>query len=172
MSKRIAIVLLVAVALLAIGGIAAAQLGALRAFESFTKVDSAADLTRARGVVYGVSGGAWVLSGEWELNCRPGGCEGDVEDISFDLAHVMVMPGDSHSHVYTDFVAVTSTLRADSITIEGTIVGSGPVGGPTDIVIELVDIVDGNSGFFFELPANLHLTGRIGGVIVESKGSR
>lgn len=171
MSKRIAIVLIVAVALLAIAGIAAAQSGALNSTGRFPQVASAADLTLAKGIVHDVNADAWVLDGQWELKCRTGGCQGDLTRISFDLAHVMVKPSglSSHAHVYADFVATSSTLGADSITIEGTIVGSGPVGGPTDIVIELVDIVNGNSEFFFELPVNGHLTGRIGGVTVSSR---
>lgn len=167
MTRRFMVLGLVASVVVAVVAVAAVRLGSEGVFR---QVDSAADLRVARGIVHDVNEDGWTISGEWVLRCKESGCGGDAAGVRFDMAHVMVLQDGlgSHSHVYSDFSATTVTLGADSLTIEGTITGSGPV-GPTDIVIDLVDIVSGNSEFLVELTGNAHLTGQLGGVIVESK---
>jgi len=138
----------------------------------FSQAGSAAGLEAARGIVHDVNiDGPWVISGEWILDCDDACADADLDDIAFDMAHVMVTPlGDSsHSHTYIGYSATSVTVDGDTLTIEGRITGSGEI-GPSDITLELAGLASGNATFFFELveDSDPHLIGRIGGVIVES----
>ena len=148
----------------------AAALGAGFSSGELPQVTSAAELRRAEGIFHDVTDDGWILTGEWTLACQAAGCEANPAAIRFDLAMVMVFPdgSSSHSHVYSDFAAQTVTLGPDSISITGTILGTGVVGS-TDISIDLIDIANGNSTVFLEFPGNGHLNGPIGGVIVASR---
>ena len=111
----------------------------------------------------------WVISGEWILDCKKACLDAKLSQIEFDLSHVMVRQnGDiSHTHNYSGFSATTVTPGGDDITIEGTIIGTPPI-GTNAIKIKLQSVSDIGK-FFFELPGNGHLQEELGGVIVESK---
>lgn len=143
----------------------------------FPQVASASVLRVASGTLHDVTvldgPPHWTLNGEWTLSCRPSLCPlAALEDILFDLSITMVRPDGttSHVHSFSGFVAETVTLSPDGqdLTIDGTIVGSGSVGGPTDILITLDDV--GSSGTFnLQLPGNAHLSDPLLGLILVSR---
>lgn len=176
---RITLVAGMAVTLLTIsfGG---GSVAVARSRGEFKQADSAAELKKARGLVYDWTTPAdWVVSGEWTLNCKEACASAGLNEIQFDLTVAMVRSGfvmtspgaASHSHSFTDFSATGATISGDDLTITGTITGSGPIGS-ANITIRL-NGVNGAGTFSFELTTagapNSHLMGEIGGVIVESK---
>ena len=107
----------------------------------------------------------WVISGEWLLECRVSHCEDRniVDEIAFSMTHDMMRPDGSaaHSHTYTNFGATSVDRSAGTLILEGTVLGSSPI-GETPIVIRL-NTVTGR--FSFELPGNGHLQGEVQGAI-------
>ena len=107
----------------------------------------------------------WVISGQWTLDCGPQACNdpGSLESIVFEMEHDMMRPdgGAAHSHSYSGFSATTVTVSADALIIEGSILGSGPI-GDNAIVIQF-NIKSGS--FTFELPGNSHLQGELAGAV-------
>ena len=79
------------------------------------------------------------------------------------MTHDMMRPDGSapHSHTYTNFGATSVDRSAGTLILEGTVLGSGPI-GETPIIIRL-NTVTGR--FSFELPSNGHLQGELQGVI-------
>ncbi len=123
------------------------------------------DLRQASGILEDTTNaGDWVVSGNWNLDCGPEACNsGPLENIIFEMEHTMIRSNGigAHSHTYSGFTATSAIASGDELTIEGNIMGSGPVGNNA-IVIR----VDLKSGLFtFELPGNSHLQGEIGGTV-------
>ena len=145
------------------------------------QVASVADLKEADGVVFDWVRAPvnrpretdWIVSGRWTLDCNGECVDADLGDIQFGMAFSMVQPGgaQSHSHQFNRFSATSVEHVADSddLTIKGTITVSGfPIKG-VEIMIELVDIANGNATFFFTMGPNNPLQGqRAGGAIIES----
>jgi len=123
------------------------------------------DLRQASGSLEDTTNaGDWVVSGFWNLDCGPETCNsGPLENIIFEMEHTMIRSNGigAHSHTYSGFTATSAIASGDELTIEGNIMGSGPVGNNA-IVIR----VDLKSGLFtFQLPGNSHLQGEIGGTV-------
>ena len=123
------------------------------------------DLRQAGGSLEDTTNaGDWVVSGFWNLDCGPEACNsGPLENIIFEMEHTMIRSNGigAHSHTYSGFTATSAIASGDELTIEGNIMGSGPVGNNA-IVIR----VDLKSGLFtFQLPGNSHLQGEIGGTV-------
>ncbi len=123
------------------------------------------DLRQAGGSLEDTTNaGDWVVSGFWNLDCGPEACNsGPLENIIFEMEHTMIRSNGigAHSHTYSGFTATSAIALGDELTIEGNIMGSGPVGNNA-IVIR----VDLKSGLFtFQLPGNSQLQGEIGGTV-------
>lgn len=136
----------------------------------FPQANSAVDISTARGVVYDVTEDDWVLNGDWELRCGGACIDTEPANIDFDLSIVMVRPdgADSHSHTFDNFIASSVSESDNTLTIEGTIEGTGAVGGLTDITITIVD-VGGADTSSIAFPGNGHILGDVGGVVVRSR---
>ena len=145
------------------------------------QVASVADLKEAEGVVFDWVRApvnqpretVWIVSGGWTLDCNGECVDADLGDIEFGMAFAMVQPGgaQSHSHQFNRFSATSVEHASDSddLTIKGTITVSSFRNKPVEILIELVDIANGNATFFFTMGPNNPLQGqRAGGVIIES----
>ena len=126
----------------------------------------------------------WVISGEWTLSCGASACsEASLNDIVFEMTHDMMRPDGAaaHSHTYSDFRATSVTVShmiedfplpqgpvaSDTLIVEGTVTGSGPIGTtPITLRLNLETGLNVESGeFSFELPGNAHLQGEVKGVI-------
>ena len=139
--------------------------------EGIPQVASVLELIEASGLVDGLTIDGWVVSGEWTLRCRVPCYDADVADIQFEMRTDMVRTNgaNSHSHSYSRFSpASVMAVDEDSLIIEGTISGSGPV-GTNQITIKL-NQVSSIGALLFELPGNSHLRGEIRGIIVQSEG--
>lgn len=161
-SARVALLL----AFLAPAGLVAAE---------FPQAPSAALLRQAEGQIFDITqfdaDPHWDLQGQWLLSCGVQGCGAAApEEVGFDLALIMVRPDGnfSHSHTFTDFHADSVTVIDDSLYITGTIVGTGGVGGLTDVEIDIIG-VSGAAELRLRLPGNEHIVGEIGGVTVRSR---
>ena len=142
---------------------------------------SVADLKEAEGVVFDWVRAPvdqpretdWIVSGRWTLDCNGECVDADLDNIQFGMAFSMVQPGgaQSHSHQFTKFSAtsVEHVVRSDELKIKGTITVSNFRNERPEIMIELVDIANGNATFFFTMGPNNPLQGqRTGGAIIES----
>jgi len=135
------------------------------------QVASVLELIEASGLVDGLTIDGWVVSGEWTLRCSVPCYDTDIADIQFEMRTDMVRTNgaNSHSHSYSRFSpASVLAVDEDSLIIEGTIFGSGPV-GTNQITIKLNE-VSSIGALLFELPGNSHLRGEIRGIIVQSRG--
>lgn len=156
----------------------------LGAASGFGQVSSVADLTSARGVVYGYAetwdekNGTreWLVNGEWSLDCQVACAKAEPEQVQFDMAFAMVRPDgkSSHGHTWWGFesrgVEVVPGDKEEALEIKGTITGSGPIstGG---ITIKLVKKDVGHFTFFFQLAEGNVLKTEVGGSVLESNGS-
>lgn len=127
----------------------------------------------------------WMVSGEWTLDCGDLACiddEDNLDNIEFDTAFAMMIAskrsiqsgqGDhSHGHQFSDFEAVSSSVSGGTLTIVGTITGSGPI-KDVGITIRLVKSSSGHFTSFFKLNDGLPgnpavIVTEIGGAVVES----
>jgi len=123
------------------------------------------DLRQASGILEDTTNaGDWVVSGNWNLDCGPEACNsGPLENIIFEMEHTMIRPNGigAHSHIYSGFTATSVIASGDELTIEGNIMGSGPVGN--SVIVIRVDLKSGL--FTFELPGNSHLQGELRGTV-------
>jgi|GEM_PF-3861152 len=152
-----------------------ALLSAVRVPAEFAQASSAATISAAEGLIHDVSQldpePHWTFDGAWRLRCGSGPCsQVPLDEVSFDLTLIMVQPngGLSHAHAFSDFVATAVSVDGDNLSIDGTIVGSGAVGGPTAVSIDLISVGEvGEMRLFF--PDNPHILDLLGGVAVRSR---
>lgn len=151
---------------------------------------SVRDLIAARGVVGDWARTKdrreWFINGEWSLDCHDNCIDAEPGDIDFNMAYAMYRSGtddlkgklqgevgdQSHGHPFWDFSAssvnVSEDDSASTLTIVGTITGSGGIG--TDgITIRLVKKTNGHFTFFFRLDEGNVFATETGGVVVDSK---
>jgi hypothetical protein len=164
-------------------GIASASLVAAKGSGEYEKVSSVEDLAAARGVVADWAqtkdGREWFLNGEWTLDCHGPCVNAKLQDIEFDIAWVMYRSEEgeegnqSHGHPFWDFSAssvdVSEDETATTLTIEGTITGSGEI-GTDEVTIKLVKQHNGHFTFLFKMDEGNAFATEAGGVVVESKG--
>ena len=151
------------------------------------------DLETARGIVYDWSltaqpeadGGTrdWMISGEWTLDCKKQCSKvngtGQLKNVDFDMAFAMFRDDGfggikgtlSHGHQFSNFLAKSLVVDDNnSIVIEGTIDGSGPIKN-VGITITLKRH-GGHFTFFFELDNSTGnppiIATEVGGVVVEA----
>jgi hypothetical protein len=175
---------LVLVTVLALGGVGASLVVAKGSGE-YDKTSSVENLATARGVVADWAqtkdGRVWYINGEWTLNCHRPCFNANLQNIDFDLVYAMYRAdlaaedNQSHGHPFWDFSAssvdITEDDVAKTLTIKGTITGSGEIG--TDgITIKLVKNTNGHFTFFFKMDEGNAFATEAGGVVVESKGSK
>jgi hypothetical protein len=147
-------------------GIAGASLVAAKRSGEYEKVSSVENLMTARGVVgdwaQTEDGRVWFINGEWTLDCHGPCVNAKLQNIDFDMAYAMYRAdiaaeaNQSHGHPFWDFSASSVDVSEDvtasttTLTIEGTITGSGEIG--TDgITINLVKHSSGHFTFFFKM---------------------
>jgi hypothetical protein len=174
---------LVLAAVVALGG-AGASMAVAKGSGEYDKVSSVENLAVARGVVADWAQTkderVWYINGEWTLNCHGPCVNANLQNIDFDLAYAMYRAdlaaedNQSHGHPFWDFSAssvdVTEDDAAKTLTIKGTITGSGEI--DTDgITIKLVKNTNGHFTFFKMDEGNAFAT-EAGGVVVEAKGSK
>lgn len=168
-------------------GVAGVTLVVAKGSGEYDKVSSIHDLATARGVVADWAqtkdGRDWFISGEWTLNCHGPCVNAKIQNIDFDLAYAMYRAGagtdsfkvgdQSHGHPFWDFSASSVDLSEDAVastlTIQGTITGSGEI-GTDEITIKLVKNTNGHFTFFFKMDDGNAFATEAGGVVVESKG--
>lgn len=183
-NKYVKVTGLVLAAVLALG-VAGASLVAARGSGEYDKVSSVKDLATARGVVgdwaQTKDGREWFINGEWTLNCHGPCVNAKLQNIDFDMAYAMYRAdlaaeaNQSHGHPFRDFSAsnvhVSEDAIATTLTIQGTITGSGGIG--TDgITIKLVKNTNGHFTFFFKMDDGNVFATEAGGIVVESKGKK
>jgi hypothetical protein len=166
-------------------GILGASLVADKGSGEYDRVSSVEDLATARGVVADwaqtADGRVWFINGEWTLDCHGPCVNARLQNINFDLAYAMYraeLPqeaNESHGHPFWDFSASSVEVSEDetgsTLTIVGTITGSGEIG--TDgITIKLVKHTRGHFTFFFKMDEGNAFATEAGGVVVESKGNK
>jgi hypothetical protein len=141
----------------------------------FPQAESAAALRQALGEVYDITEfdpePHWGLSGRWVFTCGEMGCaRAALSDIGFDLALTMVRPNGSfsHTHTFSDFSATALRVDDDNLYVDGTIVGTGGVGGLTAVSLAFIG-VSGAGELRLEFPGNDHIMGQLGGVTVQSR---
>jgi len=160
---------------LLLGAITCALISASSATAEYAQATSAATLSAAEGLIHDVSQldpePHWTFNGAWRLRCSQGPCsQVPLEGVDFDLTLIMVQPdgGLSHAHAFSEFVATAVSVDGDNLSIDGTIVGSGAVGGPTAVSIDLISVGEvGEMRLFF--PDNPHILDLLGGVAVRSR---
>ncbi len=104
MLRRLMVIGIVVATMLMSGVLVAFAIGG----DLFDQAASASDLEAARGVVFDVvpEGPPGVpfeifISGEWTLDCGDACVEADLDNIEFDMAHVMLITDGNGSHSHT-----------------------------------------------------------------------
>lgn len=188
-SGRVKFSIITVVAVLILGIVGAGLIQANHTNELYDGPVSVDNLTSARGVVFdavetkqALPTGArnWIISGEWTLDCGGLKCTDDRKDFSnihFDTAFAMFLDGKdkgdlSHGHTFANFEAESASVADDTLTIVGTIEGSGPLGG--HVIITLKRHSSGPKHFTFSFNLDEHnevtniIMDPIGGVVIES----
>ena len=154
----------------------------------FDQVPAVGDLTMARGVVYDWSQTYdeknktrnWFINGEWSLYCQVACAQAKPEQVGYDMAFAMVRAEveqagkSSHGHTFWDFKATSVEVvpgdKQETLVIEGTITGSGPL-KTSGITVKLVKKDNGHFTSFFKLAEGSPIQTEVGGGVLESNGS-